>query len=204
MKRSGYNLKPPHLAAGFTIIELLVAIVITTMMVSLAGFGLVAMMQVNQKAASETARRTNLNRSLDFIADEIRMAKAVNQPASSAVPTPSCGTATGVLDLTMPDSSHVVYYLNDVSSCSSLWAGPAAIHRVSGGNDTLLVDAIAPIVTVPTCSNATMTGSGGFYACIDTTTNHLATLYLNGKLTDAYGNTIDSYLVSSKAVARSQ
>lgn len=191
--------------SGFTLIELLIAVSLTTIATALAGFGMVAIMQANQRSESEIARRTQLNRSLEFIADEIRMAKVVNVPTSANVPTPTCGTATGVLDLTMPNNSRVVYYVNNIGTCAKgLWSQPATIRRVSNGVDTLLVDAIAPATTPPTCNSATSTGSNGFYACIDSASKQLVTLYLYGKLSDAYGDSNATYEVSSKAFARSQ
>lgn len=72
--------------AGFTLIELLVAMSLTVIIVSITGFGLVAMMTKNSKAEAETLRRAELNRALDFIADEVRMANNVND--SSPVPLP--------------------------------------------------------------------------------------------------------------------
>lgn len=171
-------------------------------MLTMAGFGLVNTMQANQKSDSEIASRTNLNRSLDFIADEIRMAKSIGVPGSSSVPTPTCGTATGVLDLTMPNNSHIIYYAHNMSACSSnIWSTPAAIRRVAAGSDTLLVDAVVAPSAAPGCTG-TSAGGDGFYACIDSS-SRTATLALYGKLTDPYGKTIGTYPVSSQVSARS-
>ncbi len=191
--------------AGFTLLELMIAMALTGTILTLAGFGVVAMLQAYQRSDSETARRTNLNRALDFMSDEIRMAKAAGVPANGTLPTPACGTVTGVLDLTMPDNSHIVYYLNDISSCGNTgWQTPATVRRLAMGTDALLADAIATPTTPPTCPNGTLSGGNGLYACIDSTNSHLVSLYLNGKLTDAYGNPNGIYSVSSKVVARSQ
>lgn len=65
-------------SAGFTLIELLVAMSITTIVVTIAGSGLIAIMQNNNKAEAETLRRIELNRALDFIMDEIRTARRIN------------------------------------------------------------------------------------------------------------------------------
>lgn len=70
-------------SAGFTLIELLVAMSLTTIVVSVAGFGLVTIMGANNKGEAETQRRVNLNRALDFIADEVRMASSVRDSATA-------------------------------------------------------------------------------------------------------------------------
>ena len=66
------------LSAGFTLIELLVAMSLTLIVTSLSGFGLVAMMTSNSKAEAKTQRRTEINRALDFISDEVRMSRKIN------------------------------------------------------------------------------------------------------------------------------
>ena len=125
------------------------------------------------------------------MADEIRMAKAIAAPAANAIPTPTCGTATGVLDLTMADDSHVIYYIQDISNCGqSLWTKPGTIRRLQGSTDSLLVDALMAPTTLPTgCSTAPLSlrGASGFYACLNQNNNHLVTLYLYGKVTDTTG-----------------
>jgi len=81
-------------SAGFTLIELLVAMSITTIVVGLAGSGLVTIMDANNKGEAETQRRTNLNRALDFISDEVRMASSVSDSSVTA-PTWSSGWSLG-------------------------------------------------------------------------------------------------------------
>lgn len=65
-------------SAGFTLIELLVAMTLTSIVVAVAGSGLVTIMGRNSKTEAETERRVNLNRALDFIADDIRTASKVD------------------------------------------------------------------------------------------------------------------------------
>jgi prepilin-type N-terminal cleavage/methylation domain-containing protein len=83
--RSKLNRSPiePSDGAGFTLIELLIAIALTTIIVAGIGIGLVAIIQANERTEDETASRTNLNRALDFISDDIRTASNV----SSSAPT---------------------------------------------------------------------------------------------------------------------
>ena len=219
-------------SGGFTLIELLVAMAITSMVVSITGFGLVTIMQRNSKEESETARRVELNRALDFIADEIRTANSVTpassytissaQPVGCAVETPP------VLHLTIPGSpsDNVVYYLNDISLCDgtttakkSVWLKPAIIKRaanvttttISDSSGSELVDAIA-LDTIPNCPSDLPTVSPtpdvngkvkGFYACTNSSNTRVVELHLLGNITDAYDNFIKTYEVKTRVFARS-
>jgi prepilin-type N-terminal cleavage/methylation domain-containing protein len=207
MKRLLKSLTSHAHAKGFTLVELLIAMSLTSVMLTLAGYGVTTILHANRQSESEISRRANLNRSLDFMADEIRMAKAIAVPAANAIPAPTCGTVTGVLDLTMPDDSHIIYYSHDISNCNqNLWTKPGTIRRLQGSSDSLLVDALMAPTTLPTgCSTAPLSlrGASGFYACLNQSNNHLATLYLYGRLTDTTGRVTGTYPVSSEVSARS-
>ncbi|MBC5795523.1 prepilin-type N-terminal cleavage/methylation domain-containing protein [Sphaerospermopsis sp. LEGE 00249] len=185
---------------GFTLIEILVAAVIMSMVVTLAGTAFVALLQQNQKAKAESDRRTNLNRALDYMANEIRMA---NRIAATSSTMPS--NATGVIRLTIPSDStnpNREYYIRtsdsnaSCNSSSSLWECPYSIYRrlidSTGTIDNLLVDGMqAPTSGAPTCPTPTpaptpphqLVGSNGFYACIYSGGKKVD-LYLYGKLSD--------------------
>lgn len=200
---SSSHLSPSHSVAGFTLTELLVGVSLTGIMLSMAGVGLVAVLQKDKAEESETTRRTALNRALDFISEDVRMAKSIATPVS--IPSQSCGSTAGVLDLTMPDNRKVIYYVHDMSGCSVVWAKPIAIRRVESVNgtlqastDTILVDAIKPPTARPSCA---ATETKGFYACLSGTRS--ATLYLYGKLTNAYSEQSNTYEVTSQVSARS-
>lgn len=208
--------------AGFTIVELIIAMAVTSIMITLAGYGLTTMLRANQQSGSEISRRTNLNRALDFMADEVRMARIILPTQSSEFPTTvnSCGTTSGAMTLQMPDSSRIVYYVHTItnSNCSgNLWARNATIRRRVLGptgtlvSDTLLVDGITAPSAAPTgCSPSPLAlyGANGFYACIDTNLNvannsRTATLYLYGRLTNAQGVAVGTYPVTGQVTARS-
>jgi prepilin-type N-terminal cleavage/methylation domain-containing protein len=151
-------------SAGFTLIELLVAMALTTIVVTAAGFGLITIMDNNKKAEAKTERRIELSRALDFMMDEIRMARRINTTtnttttASAAVTasntatafSPSLGsTGTIVLYLEIPLSpttcsgspgptfDRVVY---DIRSSTSTWLSPRTINRygrIPGNNGTI-------------------------------------------------------------------
>lgn len=73
----------PSSSSGFTLIELLAAISLTTIVVGAAGFGVVTIMNANAESETKTQRRVELNRALDFIAEDIRRAKtATDDPTT--------------------------------------------------------------------------------------------------------------------------
>lgn len=76
MKNYFKGLKILNSSAGFTLIELLVAMSIVSVVLTIAGYGLVAIMTKNQTADTETTNRVNINRALDFISDEVKMANS--------------------------------------------------------------------------------------------------------------------------------
>ena len=129
--------------AGFTLPELLVASLITSLVLTAAGFGLVRILQVNQKSATEQERQSELNRALNFMADDIKEAKSVAVDSDSSY----------LLTLTKPDDSKVVYY----TSTNPRWRG-RVVYRKEIAPTTkpanALIDAIANV-------NPTCTGNGG-------------------------------------------
>ena len=141
---------------GFTLIELLVATAIMTVAVSIVGVGLVAMLKQNAKAASESDRRANLNRALDFISNEVRMANSISVPAYTSPPEPS--GAIGKLRLTIPSDTafpnHEYYIVPTSANCSTtytsttIWACDYIIYRRlipssgSSPSDSMLVDGV--------------------------------------------------------------
>ena len=136
---------------GFTLLELLVATAIMSGVLTIAGIGIVAMLQQNRKALSESDRRANLNRALDYISNEVRMAKSVTAPT---VTLPS--GAVGVLQLTIPlyscgalssDKTYTVVYYTFNSS--GLWQLPKSIKRYA--------NITTPVPTPTPCPSPTNT-----------------------------------------------
>jgi len=220
------NLKIYQSSAGFTLIELLVAMSITTIFVGLTGSGLVAIMENNSKAEAETLRRVELNRALDFIAEEARMAKKIELDATTTVPGFSAATGTSnvqkVLVLTVPGvTNRIIYYIASPPS-GSVWSGDRVIYRWGpdfngsgqysspGTNtNTLLVDLIDDATptsnldcTTGWSPNPAVVDRKGFYSCVNPD-SRVAEVYLRGKLTGAYGNSLTPYKVSTRVFARS-
>jgi hypothetical protein len=83
-RRSAY----PNLSsasAGLSLIELLVATVITAVVILIVGDGLISALNASKVAEARTARRTELNRAFDFMTNEIRMAQSINQTNTLSV-----------------------------------------------------------------------------------------------------------------------
>jgi prepilin-type N-terminal cleavage/methylation domain-containing protein len=180
-----------RLNQGFTLVELLVAAALITIVVSITGVGIVAMLNKNVTADSEIERRTNLNRALDYIANEVRMSSNVSGTTTSSLPT----GATGVLRLTIPSDStypNREYYLRPIySTCTgntttSLWTSPNIICRRQIASDGTTVDSMLVDGVI----------NSGFTAAV--TSNRQAALTLRGSTT---GNTLQ---VNTTAVARAK
>ncbi|QYX29829.1 PulJ/GspJ family protein [Sphaerospermopsis torques-reginae] len=211
-------IKSNHAAdKGFTLIEILVAAAIMSIVVTLAGTAFVALLQQNQKAKAESDRRTNLNRALDYIANDIRMAKTIESTTGLTLPS----GATGVLKLTIPNPDpavstpyHVIYY---ISNSLTGWESPRSIMRFQASNDTtttvpdpttdnLLVDGIEAPSSF-SCPSGTQSGGNGFYACISSTApsaNKSAEVFLYGKIksNNISSDTTPPYLARTRVYTR--
>lgn len=132
--------EPHQQSAGFTLVELLVAVAITGIVITAAGFGLVAILQANKKAEAATNRRIELNRALDFMAEEVKMASnieenvAIDVQASLASDFPSdCDVPSDGVDcaliLQIPNvDQRIIYYVWRPAD-NSPWLGPKVIYR---------------------------------------------------------------------------
>lgn len=192
---------------GFTLIELLIATVITSIVVTFTGFGVVTLLRANQKAEADTSQRSELNRALDFIADEIRESTIVRATSSytegsdTTVKTTdsyevTTNIGTGALHLTIPEQAekHKVYYIRPSTES---WRNPQTVNRASGTfnsgttnvSGTALVDAVSDTtpssLSCPSDARYMTPPKGsvtGFYACLDSITNaRIVELHLIGK-----------------------
>jgi len=216
-------------SAGFTLIELLVAASITTIVVTLAGAGLVSMASVDKEAKSENDRRVELNRALDFIGDEVRQARYINRISAPVASRPSsatitAGTLQSILVLELPNTTQPVVYHIAKPHTNSVWRGPRVIYRWgpgfnSNGTYTNLDDSTQwtnqPLVDLvessqpnpnPVCSNSwspqpNAADRKGFYVCVDPN-DRIAQINLLGRLQTAYNASAQPYKVNSKAFAR--
>jgi prepilin-type N-terminal cleavage/methylation domain-containing protein len=137
----------PSNARGVTLVELLIAMAITGAVVALGGSGLVTILSFNQTAETKTDLRMELNRALEFIADDVRESNQV----STSVPASWTGWTipsgySGVLFLTKAGGTQVAYYQRRKlpGATTPEWRGPAIIYRSTVTNDggEALVDSL--------------------------------------------------------------
>lgn len=128
-------------SSGFTLVELIVASMLTIFVVGGAGYGLFIMTRENVASNAASDTQYNLNRAAEFISDEIRTANAISVSSSSVTVSGTngnCGTFTPILTLTIPftatsgtqagtSTTYTVYYYNQTPS--SPWLGSNAIYR---------------------------------------------------------------------------
>lgn len=134
-------------AKGFTLIELLVTILASIIILLLAGNGLIAVIRINQINEAETRQQAQLNRALDFMADEVREARAITVGPPAGWTSP--GGCDGIFSLVKPNPAepNVAYYV-----CSppggTLWQGSKVLYRATTSPTTLasaepLIDALS-------------------------------------------------------------
>jgi hypothetical protein len=196
-------------SGGFTLAELLIAAFLGVIVISAFGFGLVAIMTADADSETKTERRIELNRAIDYISEEIRMANSIDRVENSSI---FPGSGKGVLLLNIPSDNANPNRVYFIRSSTPTWIGPNTINRASGTYQNpvtistpqealVLVDGIiAPQTSdLPFCSTG-LQGANGFYACISSD-RRIVEIYLYGRLK----NSSDPYIqVSSRVFARSQ
>jgi prepilin-type N-terminal cleavage/methylation domain-containing protein len=129
---------------GFTLTELLVAAAISVVVIGGAGYALMESQKSSRAATTQVDARTETNRALVFITDEIKGARKINdtrtgyalEPTREAnLPTnfnPTGNNIRVVLALDVPNPSNpdanlsVIYYVKD---SEAPWIGPRVIYR---------------------------------------------------------------------------
>jgi len=198
---------------GFTMLELLLAASMSSIVLTGAGWALLQMMQASAKSEDQSLARLELNRALDFIANEIKMAEIIN-----TIQAPEDNT---VVLLNIPilnpenNTDKYVRYFIESANAGSVWQGPKVIKRygppinIDGTysdntwqTDTL-IDFISDEVVTPECpsglNNIYPKGvKQGFYTCVDGN-QKIAKIFIQG--VDRDGNSIST--VESMVYARS-
>jgi prepilin-type N-terminal cleavage/methylation domain-containing protein len=125
---------------GFTLIEIMLALSITGIVLTLAGGGLFALMNADRRSQIETTDRLELEQALSFISDEIKMSQqiATSLPVKNNSKSSEFKAASGsteiqpVLILNPAPSSGlidpIVYYLANPPK-RSVWVGSRVIYR---------------------------------------------------------------------------
>lgn len=202
---------------GYTLTELIIGASISVVVIGAAGMGLMNMLQGNKASTAEGDRITEVNRSLEFISDEVRRAERIETNPTADLP--SGFDASGkevVLALDLPDlgqlnpDDKIIYYVRPAPN--NTWLGPNVIYRygppldTAGGSYTnnnwveqALVDRISDRTLTPSCDdNETAISAEGFAACVDNG-QKVARIYVNGQFSD-YGG--DNYQANLQVYAR--
>jgi hypothetical protein len=170
---------------GFTLLELLMASVLTFLVVSATGYAVLIMTRDNIASSVSSDLQFNTNRASDFIVDEIKQASFISIDPG-VLPTGCPALTSGeqfVFALAIGSSTtvNVVYYTK--TPPSGVWRGPSSIYRCglglaangsyTGSIDTtprILVDSIS--TTIPACPNETpaltrfpASPAAGFFIC---------------------------------------
>ena len=107
----------PFRHAGFTITEVLLAGVMMLIAVLVSGIGVINLLRSNYRANADSEIRNNLNRTLEFVSDDVRRAKTIAQTESSIltdqVPQARASGARAVLAFRIPDPKNPIQILPD-------------------------------------------------------------------------------------------
>ncbi|MFN4850525.1 type II secretion system protein J, partial [Microcystis sp.] len=180
--------------AGFTITEVLLASSMMVIVISVAGIGVINLLRSDYRANADSEIQNNLNRTLEFVSDEVRRAKIIpdSEAAIMTDKLPEGARAVLAFQILNPSNpgqflpNQLVYYTTSPGPESSL-TGPRILWRYgpnldANGNyditsswqhspvtDMLAEDAVNP--NCPTDFNripANPSSADGFYTCVRT------------------------------------
>jgi prepilin-type N-terminal cleavage/methylation domain-containing protein len=129
--RSGQHFRLRHRSEqGLSLIELLVASVITSVVILIAGYGLIAALNGEKVAQAMSARRSELNRAFDFMTNEIRMAQSINRTVSGTSTTVADAVTQSGLPLSALGSYGTLALYLEVPTTNPTAACPAEFDRI--------------------------------------------------------------------------
>ncbi len=177
--------------SGFSLVELLLGVSLTSFILSMSWFGLIYIMSEDRKAAAKADIQYNTNRSIEFITEEIRSSYKVESDAVKALSeAPSFILPNGAKPVIIMQvynvPQRIIYY---TEPASGVWLGPNVVKRWGpsfndqGEYETteinnpgswkshVLVDNIDNTDTVSNClpnwKRSNLDSVQGFNACVD-------------------------------------
>lgn len=123
----------PVRQAGFTITEVLLASSMMLIVISVAGIGVINLLRSNYRANADSEIQNNLNRTLEFVSDEVRRARIIAETQAAIMTDQVPEGARAVLAFRIPDPSspglllpnQIVYYTkgpeNSLTGPRVLW-----------------------------------------------------------------------------------
>ncbi|MFO0149652.1 MAG: type II secretion system protein J [Microcystis sp.] len=122
------------LQAGFTITEVLLASLMMVIVISVAGIGVTNLLRSNYRANAGTEIQNNLNRTLEFVSDEVRRARIIadSETAITSTQVPTGARAVLAFQISDPNNpgqaplnEQIVYYTkgpeNSLTGPRVLW-----------------------------------------------------------------------------------
>ena len=184
-----------RLQEGFTITEVLLAGLMMLIAVLVSGIGLINLLRSNYLANADSEIQNNLNRTLEFVSDDLRRARIVANSETAITSTKVPPGARAVLAFQIPDpnnpsqplSEQIVYYTKNPGIGDNL-SGPRVLWRYGpdldeNGNYTTpaviaswrhspVTDMLAAAANNPNCPEgfnqipAASSAVEGFYTCV--------------------------------------
>lgn len=215
-------------AKGYTLTELMIATTVTSLVITVSGYGLQVMLQSSQKSQMRSAVSSRVNQTLKLISDEIYSAIKVETDVAKAIvdDAPSFTLpdgATPVLALQMLDVFERVVFYIDEEDPENPQLSPLVLFRWGPPYDESgqyidmedpeqwesvpisdLVISETPID--PKCPSSDWqanppSNANGFYTCINTKTPGLAQLYMISTIKGTVNSPV-SQTISTAAFAR--
>ncbi|MBE9245684.1 type II secretion system protein [Microcystis aeruginosa LEGE 00239] len=126
----------PVRQAGFSVTEVLLASLMMLIAISVSGIGVTNLLRSNYRANAGTEIQNNLNRTLEFVSDEVRRAKIIADSEAAITSTQVPTGARPVLAFQIPDPNNpsqllpdqIVYYTQNSQTGDSL-TGPRVLWR---------------------------------------------------------------------------
>ncbi|WP_099238526.1 prepilin-type N-terminal cleavage/methylation domain-containing protein [Synechococcus sp. BDU 130192] len=203
---------------GFTVTEVLLAITLSGIVAAGLGTAMVATLNASNRTEARTQRRSQLNRAIDYITEDVRRSRFLSV-ATTDDDTPNDTLVLEYFPTTGDNaSSRTIEYSIAEKDANSPWVGPMVLRRrdYRTGDDpsnwTVLVDAISENTSLTIdCASGTAIGNAGFRACLEVGTSATGNdvfkvdLALYGEVNDFDGsnNTSEVLSVNSAAFARS-
>jgi len=175
--------------AGFTITEVLLASSMMVIVISVAGIGVINLLRSDYRANAGTEIQNNLNRTLEFVSDEVRRAKIIADSEAAITSTQVPTGARAVLAFQIPDPNNldgtlaeqIVYYTkgpeNSLTGPRVLWRyGPnldedGNYDITSPWQHSPVTDMLAAAANNPNCPTGftripALGNVDDFYACV--------------------------------------
>lgn len=189
-----------YTSAGFTLLELLMAISIMGITASLISYGISSMITSNQNLSTEQNRRVEVSRAMDLIANDVRISEI---KSGLNLPTGVGGSLVLAMDIASGACLDRIFY--SIKANSSGEIGPNVMYRYGripdrdgiincsdAPRNVAIADGISinniepPICNATSLPTSPATGINGFYSCVS---DNQASIAIFGKLsiTKTYG-----------------